>query len=365
MDNTSSKTELLTPLILKAGVSLAALSLAAWIIAKKKLHTASSNRHEGVDSPETNDAQQGVKPEESSHGLPSKEDEEHDSASRENNPNLQQEISELRSQIEGLQKKESDLRLQFDRYCDMKEQESLLMQIINLLSLEAARVELLQKEISFREAENGKLEGFLLQCMRIIEQLDCWKSQNRLLRGSLKKLQRKSKAQSRLTNKQALKIEAQEAEILENRDALQTGIDVMDQIKNEVRDLHSVLEQLQNEKNELLKKLDEAEKSYASKVEALDASKEECKQLVKEMEEMKKDREDEVKELIHLRWINACLKHELERQQDEQKNESDGACFTQNKLARRLRRWVEGSDKARVSPVEKDGHESHTHSYKA
>ncbi|XP_028789987.1 protein CHUP1, chloroplastic-like [Neltuma alba] len=405
MDNTSSKTELLTPLVLKAGVPLAVLSVAglvyAWIIAKKSLSTPSLNRPD-VSSPETNDSQQGVKPDENSHGLPSKE--EHNSASHENNPSLEQEISRLRSQIEDLQKRESDLRLQFDRYCDVKERESLLTQVINLLSVETARVELLEKEISFMEAENRKLECFLVQYVRITQQLDGCKSQNRLLHGRLKKLQRKSKAQSRLTNRQALKIKASETEILENRNALRTSTDVIDQIKNEVRELHSVLEQLQNEKNELLKNLDEAEKSYASKVEALDASKEEYKQLVKEMEELKREREDEVKELIQLRWINACLRHELVKQDGQQKNEgrermkeksegsdgitqydtddsvieqdhqpmpcfgavpSDGVCSKKNKLLRKVKRWVEGSDKARVSPVgltEKDGHESHTES---
>ncbi|KAI9122101.1 hypothetical protein K1719_006790 [Acacia pycnantha] len=364
MDDASSKTELLTPLVLKAGVPLAALSLAALIyagiIAKRSLFTAPLNRPDRVDSPETNDSQQGVKPDENSHGLPSKKDEEvHNSESRESNPSLEQEISGLRSQVEGLQKRESDLRLQFDRYCDMKERESLLMQVMNLLSQETCRVEFLEKEISFMEAENRKLEGFLVQYVRIIEQLDGWKSQNRLLRGRLKKLQRKSNAQSRLTNKQSLKIKASEAEILENRDALHTRIDMINQVKNEIRELHSVLEQLQNQKNELVKKLDEAEKSYASKVEELDASKEEYKKLQKE-------REAEAEEVVRLRWMNACLRHKLERKDDHTMPcfggvPSEGVSSKKNKLLSRLKKWGEGSDKARVSPVamERDDHESH------
>lgn len=252
MDNTSSTTDLLiTQLVLKAGVPLAALSVAALIyagfISKKSLSTPSLNTPHDVTSHEANNSQQGVKPEEDSQ-------------------RLEQEINGLRSQIEGLQKSDADLRMKFDHYCDMKEKELMVMQAMNHLSQETSRVEFLEKEISLMEAENKKLEAFLVQYVRIIEQLGDWKSQNRLLRGKIKKLQRKSNAQSRLINKQTLKIKNSEAEILEKHDALNKKIDVINQIKNEVRELHSFLEQLQNEKNDLLKKLDEAEKLYTSKV---------------------------------------------------------------------------------------------------
>lgn len=133
-------------------------------------------------------------------------------------------------------------------------------------------------------------------------------------------------------------------------------------------------------------------------IEAGDVSKEDYKQIVNELEQLKKERGDEVKELIYLRWTNACLRHELMRQQEQQKNEErdhrevgvegsvevihyedsehelddsllehhsvacfgaahgDGACSKRKKLVRRLKRWVEGSEKARVKPEEKHMH---------
>lgn len=126
------------------------------------------------------------------------------------------------------------------------------------------------------------------------------------------------------------------------------------------------------------------------KVEALDASNEEYKQLQKEMEKLKREREEEEKEVVNLRWFNACLRHELDKERQKNKEiesilkekvegseeattyekehdldacfgsvQSDGVCSKKNKLLRRMKRWVEGSDKAKVSPVvmEKDGHE--------
>lgn len=108
--------------------------------------------------------------------------------------------------------------------------------------------------------------------------------------------------------------------------------------------------------------------------------------LKKEIEQLQKDRAAELKELVYLRWSNACLRHELmrnqaqEEQQDQEKNNNlatdfegsgeiadyglasmvlehnepcfgivsgDQACSERQKLFQRLRRLVEGSDKAK------------------
>lgn len=278
MENTASKVEALKPVILKAGVPLA-VSLAgfvyAWIITRRNLSKASSTLTQSdevnVNNPsEINYTQRGiVHHEESFHSLASMEDDDDDDELGMNmmtlRASLEQEICGLRSKIEGLQMRELALRLQFDRYCDMKEQESLLVEIRNLLSLETARVEFLDKEVSSMETEN-KLESLLVQHVRIIGQLEDWKSENRLLQRKLRRLQIKSRAQSNLIKEQTLKIKAQQDEILENHEALQTRIDNISQLEDEIREMHRVLEELLEEKNELVKKLEATEKSYASKV---------------------------------------------------------------------------------------------------
>ena len=279
MESTTLKAENLKPVILKAGVPLA-VSLAgviyAWIMAKKSLSKASPLSENITDTPETKDSHHGTMHEESYQSLSSVEDEEPatpmDSSVHSgrlvihDNPCLEQDISGLRRRIEGLQMRELALSSQFDRYCDMKEQESLLMEIKNMLSLESARVEFLDREISTLEAENLRLENFVVQYLKVIEQLEYWRSENRVLHKKVQKLLRKSKAQSRLIKEQAMKIKAEEAEILRNHDALQTRISVINKLEDEIRELQGVLDQLQDEKNELLKKLDTAEKAYASKV---------------------------------------------------------------------------------------------------
>lgn len=287
MESTASKPEVLKPVILKAGVPLA-VSVAgfiyAWIMAKKSLSKVSSLPPNEANSPEITNSNHDLKheEEESCHSLASMElDEGHSythttpidesvlsgsSSVIHDTPCLEQEITDLRNRIEGMQMRELALRLQFDQYCDLKEQESLLGEIKNVLSLETTRVDFLDREVSSMEKENKRLEDFVVQYLSVVEQIEHWKSENRMLRRKLQKLMRKSKAQTRLVKEQALKIKAEEAEILRNRDALETKVNDVDELKDEIREMQRSLDQLQDEKNELLKKLDAAEKSYASKV---------------------------------------------------------------------------------------------------
>ncbi|KAI4349058.1 hypothetical protein L6164_009703 [Bauhinia variegata] len=417
MESTSSKAEFLKPIIVKAGAPLA-VSVAgfiyAWIMAKKILYKASSLSETRPNSTETN-LQEGLTREESFHRLASTVDTGEPnpidsstvlagSSVTHDNPSFEQELTSLRSRIEGLQVKELALSLQFDKYCDLKDQESLLLEMRNVLSLETARVEFLDKEISTMEAENKRLEIFMTQYLRVIEQIEYWKSETGLLQRKLKKLVRKSKAESRLIKEQTLKIESGQAEILRTRDALQTRTNVISKLEDEIRELQRILDQLQNEKNELLKKVDAAEKTCASKIEAGDISKEDYNQILNDLEKLKNEREDEVKELIYLRWTNACLRHELTRhheQQQQQNLEQDHTelefegspgithydsehelgdshlqkhnvpCFGVNhndadsskrkNLIKRLKRWVEGSEKARVKPDDRRNSHQNEH----
>ncbi|XP_028777119.1 protein CHUP1, chloroplastic-like isoform X1 [Neltuma alba] len=406
MESTSSKTDVLKPVILKAGVPLAvsfAGFIYAWILSKKSLSKAFSSSGTRVNSSET-DSQQGITREESYHSLASMEEEVptpkdtrvltgtsvlHDY------PCFEQEINGLRSRVEDLQLRELVLRLHFNHFCDLKEKESLLMEIRNLLSLESARVDFYDKEISSMEAENKRLETFVVQYLDIIEQLEQWKSENRLLRRKVKKLVRKSEAQSRLGHEQTLIIKAQEKEIIRIRDALRTKINVINKSEDEINEMQRILYELQDEKNELLAKLETPKESSASKIEAENPNEQEYKQLLKELEQQKKERAGEVKELVYLRWNNACLRHELIRMHEQRHQErtqegdhvelefegrggmikyeseqeleesplpgngaahSDGAsggCSRRRKLIKRLKRWVEGSEKAKLKAQDK------------
>ncbi|OIW19948.1 hypothetical protein TanjilG_30882 [Lupinus angustifolius] len=395
MESTTSKGEIIKPIILKAGIPLA-VSIAgfayAWIMAKKSISKASSSS--------LNDMNSSTESEESSHSVASMDDVYADvvteSSEIHDTPCLEQEIACVRSRFERMEIRELALRFRFDEYCILKEHEFMLVDIKNMLLLESANVGFLDKEISSMERENKRLENFVLEYLKLIEQLEYWKTENKILQRKFNKLLKKSKAQSHLAKEHDLMIKADEAEIMRNLDALKNKNDVIDKLEDEIRELQRVLDLMQDEKNELLKKLDIAEKSYASKIEATDLSREDYKQVIDELEQIKKERADEVKELIFLRWTNACLKHKLTRHHEQHHNQdkehkehefvgSDGVihydlehelhdhddgsllehdnvvhsfddahhhsksdCSKRSKLLRRLKRWVEGSEKVRV-----------------
>ncbi|XP_014512894.1 uncharacterized protein LOC106771433 [Vigna radiata var. radiata] len=363
----------LKPVILKAAVPLAA-SLAgfiyAWILAKKNLSfKVFSSPENGCDD--------------SSKLFSSAEDGEsstpmnrlviHDKKSF-----SEHEITGLRNQIEGLQMRELAMRLQFELYCEMKAQESLLVEVRNMLSLENDRAEFLSKEISSIETETVRLESFVVQYMSVVEQLQYWRSQNRVLQRRVQKLLRDSKAKSRLIKVQALMIKEKEEELLRNHEDFQTRVCVINKLEGEIRELRRILEQLEEEKKEVVKKLETAEAEadasklkkekihrkplkYYLEVESGDVSKEEYNKVLNELEEMKKERSTEVEELMKqyeehheegefeggLGFVQYDSEHDLHHNDSA---ESDHASSKRKKFLKTLKRWVEGSEKVRVKP---------------
>lgn len=277
MESSTSKVEIMKPVILKAGIPLA-LSVAGFVCARivARRIVAKDSLLETQMSTSEIDSQLGDE-EESFHSfcsssLPSMEYEKPmimdinfmNSMERLENryePNLEEEIFGLRSRLEGLQKRERELEMRFIRFCDSKEQESLLMQLKNMLLLEMSYVELLDREISSMEAEKKRLETLVVEYLRVLEQLEFWKSENVFLHRKVKKLLRKVRAQSSLIREQDLKIEAKEKQVLGTQDELEKSSNIIKKLEDEVSELRMKLDQQQEEENELLKKLELAEKS--------------------------------------------------------------------------------------------------------
>lgn len=207
-------------------------------------------------------------------------------------------------------------------------------------------------------------------------ELEYCKSENTMLQRKVHKLLRKSKDQSRL--------------IKDKSYALQTRVSVINKLENENKELQRVLNQLHEEKNELLKKLDTTEKAYAFKVESGDVSKEDYNRVLNELEQVKKEHATRFEERVHLRKSNTCLMRHSKQQQQKQDQEndhielefegssgamhydlehdsfsehpkvpslSDRSSSKRRMLLKRLKRWVEGSEKIRVKPEEKNSHD--------
>ncbi|KAK4839684.1 hypothetical protein QYF36_024005 [Acer negundo] len=404
MDGSTSKVQVMKPVLLKAGIPLA-ISVAGFVCAK-----IMARRTILLKDSKTSDSSEELRDDESYHSLNSTSSmicEEEDGqivtsanfmnsvaiSEYQENLDYEQEISELRCRVEELQKKEWETKLQFARYHDLKEKESALAELKNMLLLEVAYVEFLDREISYMEAENKRHINLVVEYVKILEQLQHWKSESGLLQRKVKKLLKRTKEQSRIIREKNSKLDAREAELLTNNDALEKKSNDIMKLEDDVRGLQAVIDQLQEQKSELMNKLQLVEQSNSSKME-------DYEQLVNEHEQLQKDRAAEVKELIYLRWTNACLRHESMRNQAEkEKNQEEkdivdlafegigeiGECGIENhlnglalehgelcslnvenattcskkqKLLKKLRRWVDGSEKMKFCKFgEKEKHE--------
>ncbi|KAL2250701.1 UNVERIFIED_CONTAM: Protein CHUP1, chloroplastic [Sesamum indicum] len=236
---------------------------------------------------------------------------------------LQEEILGLRSRIEEMQDRELQLEKRFLRYQDLKDQETVLMELQNKLMLEINRVEFMGREILVLEADNQRFDAAVVEYLRVLRLLEFSKTENGQLSKRVEKLSRRTKQQSWILRKQILQIMSKETEISRNRKELEAKADCIRLLENEIKKLKLNTEQLEGKKNELSDKLRAAEESAISKVEEDMVSRELCDQLACEVERLQRDEAAEVEELIYLRWCNACLRHELMRRNQEQERKED------------------------------------------
>ncbi|KAF9682077.1 hypothetical protein SADUNF_Sadunf05G0070900 [Salix dunnii] len=332
MVSTSSKTDVMKPLFVKAGIPLA-LSVAGFVFSRIVLRRSTIAKPFPLQTTDSND---DFIDEASIHGLQSTsspikdDDQEHmitcsqDSSSTvASRIQFEEEILGLKNEIEELLKREHSLAMQFLGYRVMKEQDTVLMELNNMLLLETARVKFLDREISSIEAQTQGFENFVVLCRRVLEQVEIAKKEKRLLERKVKKLSRRTQEQSRIVGEKNAKINGLEAEIMRFCDVLEMKTNVIKKLDDEVRESEAAVNRLQEEKNDLLVKLIAAESpaSLISKIEAEGIGMEDYNRLASELEKLHKDRSAETTELIYLRWSNACLRHELMRSHGQQQQQ--------------------------------------------
>ncbi|GMI71174.1 hypothetical protein HRI_000786700 [Hibiscus trionum] len=323
MESSSSKAEVIKAVLLKAGIPLA-LSVAGFIyarlIAKRRINLEASSME--VDSQEFRgedrlDSTSSTTGDEGETICTSADFMSMTKSSEiRNRIAYEEEIAGLRTRVEQLQKREWELERKFLRFCDLKEQESVLMELKNML-LETLYAEFMGREVSSMEAENKRIENIVMEHLRVVGQVEHWKSKNGLLERKVKKLLRKTKAQDKLLREKDSKIVAKDAEIRRNGEELQRRSNGIKKLEDEVKELKSLTDQLRDQRNELSKKLELAKESLSaiSKTEEEGVTNEEYNLLANDYENVQKERADELKELTYLRWCNACLRYELKRYQ--------------------------------------------------
>jgi len=182
---------------------------------------------------------------------PSRENDEEEEAE---SPNQQkQEILSLKSRFEELQRKEYEMELHFERFCNLKDQEVMLIEHKSILSLEKAQLDFFRKEVLAMEEEHKRGQALVIVYLKLVGEIQELRSENGLLEGKAKKLRRKSKQLYRVVN-ESRKIIGVEKEFLKCVDELETKNNIVKELEGKVKDMEAYVDVLQEEKEELFMK---------------------------------------------------------------------------------------------------------------
>ncbi|CAN6832324.1 unnamed protein product [Brassica oleracea] len=356
------------PVILKVGVALVlsatGLFLARFVSRKEENEVTSSARNQESTSSSSrrNDGEQ----------------EEETEIRRDHQQ--QQEILGLRSRLEEVQRKEYEMELRFERYCNMKEQEVMLMEHKSMLSLEKTQLDFLRRELSGMEEEYKRGQDLVIVFLKLVGEIQELRSENWFLEGRAKKLRRRGKQLYRVLKEKSMRSTSVEKELLKCLDELEMKNSVVKELEGEVKDLKARVDVLQEEKEEVSLKSSEM------------VNVEDYKKVLEEYEDLKKDHANGVSEVINLRWSNACLRHKVMRNETnyeevtfspnrnlqeylEMEEQADALALTvvadhehheetnhnddhhhetsrRKRLMKKLKRWVEGNEKGRSTKLE-------------
>ncbi|XP_010516889.1 PREDICTED: protein CHUP1, chloroplastic-like [Camelina sativa] len=292
-----------------------------------------------------------------------------------------QEILSLKSKFEELQKKGYEMELRFEQYCNLKDQEVMLMEHKSMLSLEKSQLNFFRKEVLAMEEEHKRRQDLVIVYLKLVGEIQELRSDNGLLEGKAKKLRRRSKQLYRVVNEKSMRFIGVEKEFLKCVDELETTNNVVKKLEDEVKDLKANIDVLQEEKEDICSRFSEETEMV---------SVESYRRLLEEYEELKKAYAIGVKEVINLRWSNACLRHDVVRNgtnygenmfspphrnlQELMENQGDDAqalttadvhheevhnqhhhheASRRKRLMKKLKKWVEGNEKGKSKTEER------------
>lgn len=235
MEGSRSKIEVLKPVILKAGIPLV-MSVSGLIWAKIIARKRSSRLRLCLAPSQDDDSFR------SKYSEALKEDDEGNCE----RSSLEEEVLSLRRLVEIVQEKEGKLEMQFLRFCELKDRETVIMEMGTMLKMDMSRVEIMNTEAT------------LIEYSKALEKME---SENRVLKRKVTKLCRIVKQQSSLIRENKERIAAQERKAKmsvedENRD--------LKKIEDDIRELRRSLEEMMNlEKCEIWDKMSLVEESVS------------------------------------------------------------------------------------------------------
>ncbi|KAF3792670.1 CHUP1 protein [Nymphaea thermarum] len=240
---------------------------------------------------------------------------------------LEQEIESLKNQVFDLQQSKQELERQLLLYNGLKEQDSVkLNELQRVVDAKTAQIEVLGKKIESLEGENRRLEGLAAERAMLKAEMESARMKMKETRSKIRKSWGKKKEVMTKLLQQMAAQRAREAEMHSMEAEMKM---IIEGLHGEIEELKRTNVELLSDKNELMKKLDSIVEAIATEREATEKANEEANRLKianaklsKQIEMYRNDRRTDIEELIYLRWINACLKYELQKRHNSKDQKS-------------------------------------------
>uniref|UniRef100_A0ACD5TQ11 Uncharacterized protein n=1 Tax=Avena sativa TaxID=4498 RepID=A0ACD5TQ11_AVESA len=232
------------------------------------------------------------------------------------------EIYKLRDMVRSLQEREKTMEIQLLEFYGLQEQDAAVRELENQLKINKVESKLYSLKIESLQSENQRLQAQLSESSKLTSELETTKSKYKLLKKKLRL--DAEQAKEKITSLQKIVDSFQFKEVIiaegEVDPEVAKKLKRLEELENEARELRAANSRLQQENSHLIRRLEltrlpPVHKSHhsmeAKASEEVVGLKQENEKLSKEVEQLQADRFADVEELVYLKWINACLRHEL------------------------------------------------------
>ncbi|GAB4842320.1 hypothetical protein Ancab_012290 [Ancistrocladus abbreviatus] len=229
----------------------------------------------------------------------------------------EQEIRNLKNMVGLLRERERYLEIQLLEYYGLREQETAVMELQNRLKISSMEAKLFSLRIESLQTDNRHLEAQVSEYSRVMAELEAAKAK-------IKVLKKKLRSEAEQNKEQILNLKHRVAKLQEHehdKDAdIQSKLQRLTELEVEYEELRKSNFNLQLEHSELADRLESTQLLATSMLEDSETEelrkdvaqiRQENENLAKEVERLQADRCTDAEELVYLRWINACLRHEL------------------------------------------------------
>ncbi|KAK8592572.1 hypothetical protein V6N13_063145 [Hibiscus sabdariffa] len=237
----------------------------------------------------------------------------------------EQEIKYLRNMVRMLSERERNLEIQLLEYYGLKEQETVVLELQNQLKINKMEAKFFTHKIESLQSENQRLEAQVSDRARVIEELEAARTKIKVFKKKLRQDAEQSREQILSLQKRVARLQEQELKTAATNQDSKSNLQNPKVLEMEAEELRESNRRLQMENSELSQKLqpsqifagsvsDNPEQTEATNV-MMNNLRQENQELTKQIEKLKAEKFTDVEELVYMRWINACLRHELKQYQ--------------------------------------------------